>query len=112
LMAWRGGTPSMVISFGDCSGAFDICSGTASGALTSQITGTIPAADGFADSAVAGQAVTPGVNNYRIFVLGNGPDIRPPAGGTAGGPWTPAAVVEIAMQVDYPTHPRIPLPSH
>jgi hypothetical protein len=102
--AFTAGTPSMVISFADCSGAFDICSGSATGALSTQIQGTIPAADGFADAAVAGQAVTPGVNNYRIFVLGNGPDIRPPAGGTAVVPGTPATVLKIDMQVDFTIH--------
>src|SRR5262249_51186360 len=56
------------------------------------------------DSAVAGQVVTPGVNNYRIFVLGNGPDIRPPAGGTSVVPGTPASVLKIDMQVDYTAH--------
>src|SRR6185295_6031731 len=33
------GTPSMVISFADCSGAFDVCSGAATGAVTTNVGG-------------------------------------------------------------------------
>src|SRR5581483_4850133 len=99
--AFTSGTPSMVISFADCSGAFDICSGNATGGVTTNVGGTIPAADGIADAAVSGQAVTAGVNNFRIFVLGNGPDLRPPAGGTAVVPGTLASVLKVDMQIDY-----------
>src|SRR6185295_17849719 len=38
------GTPSMVISFADCSGAFDVCSGAATGAVTTNVGGNLPAA--------------------------------------------------------------------
>src|SRR5690242_15789837 len=105
--AFTSGTPSMVISFADCSGAFDICSGNATGGVTTNVGGTIPAADGIADAAVAGQAVTPGVNNYRVFVLGNGPDIRAAAGGTSIVPNTLASVLKIDMQIDYQAHAGI-----
>ena len=102
--AFTAGTPSMVISFADCSGAFDICSGSATGGVTTNVGGTIPAADGIADAAVAGQTVTAGVNNFRVFVLGNGPDLRPPAGGTSVVPGTLASVLKIDMQIDYQAH--------
>ncbi|HEV8482830.1 MAG TPA: hypothetical protein VGV87_04660, partial [Blastocatellia bacterium] len=73
-----GATPSMIISFADCSGAFDTCTAPAAG-----IGGIFPVANGFADVARAGLVVAAGVNNFRVFVIGNGPDIRPPTGGTA-----------------------------
>ena len=100
--AFTAGTPSMVISFADCSGAFDICSGIATGSVTTNVGGTLPAADGFADvsTATAGAAVA-GVNTYRIFALGNGPDIRPATGGTAVVPGTLASVLRLDMQIDY-----------
>ncbi|MFL6277303.1 MAG: hypothetical protein ACJ74G_19130, partial [Blastocatellia bacterium] len=102
--AFTSGTPSMVVSFADCSGAFDLCSGNTGGAVATNIGGTIPAADGFADPAVAGQTATAGVNVFRIFVEGNGPDLRPPAGGTAVVPGTLASVLQIDMQIDYTLH--------
>ncbi|MFL6213615.1 MAG: hypothetical protein ACJ74J_06930 [Blastocatellia bacterium] len=102
--AFTAGTPSMVISFADCSGAFDICSGNATGGFTTNVGGAIPAANGIADAAVTGQTVTPGVNNYRVFVLGNGPDIRQPAGGTSIVPNTLASVLKVDMQIDYQSH--------
>ncbi|MEW6131014.1 MAG: hypothetical protein AB1757_28545, partial [Acidobacteriota bacterium] len=110
------GTPSMIISFADCSGWTDICSGVTGfgigagkgqggqGAQGINVGGTIPTGNGIADAAVAGQAVTPGVNNFRIFALGNGPDLRPPAGGTAVVPGTPASVLKVDMQIDYTIH--------
>ena len=105
--AFTSGTPSMVISFADCSGAFDICSGNATGPVfpaDPNVGGTIPAADGFADPAVAGQTATAGVNVFRIFVEGNGPDLRPAQGGTAVVPGTLASVLQIDMQIDYTIH--------
>src|SRR5205085_389738 len=99
------GTPSMVISFADCSGAFDICSGRTGGAVATNVGGTLPAADGFADPAVAGGTVTPGVTVFRIFVEGDGPDLAPAAGGTAIVPGTPNGLLRIAgFQVDYTIH--------
>ncbi|MGQ0604336.1 MAG: hypothetical protein ACT4QE_21850, partial [Anaerolineales bacterium] len=64
-----GATPSMVVSFADNSGAFDLCS-----SQTMTATGTIPVPDNFADVALSGLTNTPGVNNFRVFVTGNGPD--------------------------------------
>ncbi|MEN3331761.1 MAG: hypothetical protein V7641_1126, partial [Blastocatellia bacterium] len=99
------GTPSMVISFADCSGAFDVCSGDTSGAVGTNVGGTLPVADGFADPAVAGAAVIASVNNYRIFVEGDGPELAPAAGGTAIVPGTPNGLLRIAgFQVDYTIH--------
>ena len=69
------GTPSMVISFADCSGAFDVCSGEATGAVTTNVGGNLPAADGIADVAATGLTLSAGVNNFRVFVQGNGPAI-------------------------------------
>ncbi len=46
-----GATPSMVVSFADCSGAFDTCTSPAPG-----VPGQIPVADGFADGPAAGVA--------------------------------------------------------
>jgi len=94
-----GATPSMIISFADCSGAFDTCSAPAVG-----VAGTLPVANGFADVAQAGLTLVPGVNNFRVFVIGNGPDIRPPTGGTAVVPGTPSTLLKIDMQIDYSAH--------
>jgi hypothetical protein len=69
-----GATPSMIISFSDTTGAFDLCTGVLSS--TFQVTGTLPVADGFADMAQSGLALEAGVNNFRAFVLGDGPDVR------------------------------------
>jgi hypothetical protein len=99
--AFPAGTPSMIISFADCSGAFDVCS---SPALGEGLPGTLPIADGFADVAANGLTRTAGVNNFRIFALGNGPDIRPAVGGTAIVPGTLGSVLKIDMQIDYTLH--------
>jgi hypothetical protein len=97
-----GPTPSMIISFADCSGGFDSCSSPAPG-----IPGILPVADGFADVARSGVTRIPGVNNFRIFALGNGPDIRPAIGGTAIVPGTPASVLKLDMQIDFTIHSGI-----
>lgn len=102
--AFPNGTPSMIISFADCSGAFDVCSGEATGGVTTNVGGTIPVADGFADVAANGLTRTAGVNNFRIFALGNGPDIRPAVSGTAIVPGTLASVLKVDMQIDYTMH--------
>ena len=98
--AFASGTPSMIISFADCSGATDICSGVTTATIPTNVGGTLPAPDGFADvsTSTAGAAVA-GVNVFRIFVLGNGPDIRPPASTVV--PGTLASVLKIDMQIDY-----------
>ena len=89
-----GPTPSMILSFADTTGAFDLCTGVLSS--TFQVTGTLPVADGFADVAQAGMTLQPGVNNFRAFVLGNGPDVR----GTLTGATT-ANTLKMDFQVDY-----------
>src|SRR5439155_553983 len=53
------GTPSMVISFADCSGLFDTCTSPGFG-----LSGTLPVADGFSDLSQAGLTRTPGVNIF------------------------------------------------
>ena len=95
-----GATPSMIISFADVSGKDapgsdlrDGCSGT------SPATGVIPVADGIADGAQAALTRTPGVNNFRVFALGTGPDIRGTAAGTDIGA-TAANTLQLEMQVD------------
>jgi hypothetical protein len=102
------GTPSMIISFADCSGAFDTCSGeTRTGPVFTTVAGTLPVADGFADVAANGLTRAPGVNNFRIMVLGIGPDIRPATGATAIVPGTPSGLLKIDMQIDYTLHSGI-----
>src|SRR6266404_382211 len=95
------GTPSMIISFADCSGLFDVCSGIATGSVTTNVGGILPVANGIADAAQAGLTLTPGVNNFRIFVQGNGPNLAPAAGGTAIVPGTPTGLLKVDMQVDF-----------
>ena len=97
-----GPTPSMIISFADCSGGFDSCSSPAP-----DIAGILPVADGIADVAQSGLTKIPGVNNFRVFALGNGPDIRPVTGGTALVPGTPASVLKVDMQIDFTIHSGI-----
>jgi hypothetical protein len=94
----------MIISFADCSGAFDVCSGNATGGVTVNVGGILPVADGFADVAQSGLTRTPGVNNFRIFAQGNGPDLAPPTGGTAIVPGTPSGLLKVDMQIDYTAH--------
>jgi hypothetical protein len=98
------GTPSMIISFADCSGAFDVCSGDATGSINTNVGGILPAADGFADVAQNGLTLTPGVNNFRIFAQGNGPNLAPLPSGTAIVPGTPTGLLQVAMQIDYTLH--------
>ena len=59
------GTPSMIISFADCSGAFDICSGEAGGSVQTNVGGILPIADGFADVAQAGLTGRPAPGRNR-----------------------------------------------
>lgn len=86
-------TPSMIVSFADTTGAFDLCTGVLSS--TFQVTGTLPVADGFADVAQSGLLLQAGVNNFRLFVLGTGPDVR---GILAGA--TPTNTLQMDFQVD------------
>jgi hypothetical protein len=100
--ATLGSTPSMIISFADCSGGFDSCSSPASG-----IPGVLPVGDGFADAAQSGLTKIPGVNNFRLFVLGNGPDLRPAISGTSIVLGTPASLLKLDMQIDFTIHSGI-----
>jgi len=79
-----GPTPSMVISFADVVGVH-----TPSAALS------VP--DGFADAAGPG-AATPGVNNFRAFALGSGPD---PRGTNIPVFGTPSDTLKTDFQIDY-----------
>lgn len=97
-----GVTPSMVVSFADCSGGASACTAPAAG-----ISGVIPVGDGFADPAQAGVSRVAGVNNFRLFVLGNGPDLRPGAGGSSVVPQTPSSLLKVDMQIDYTLHSGI-----
>src|SRR5262249_4681403 len=92
----------MVISFADCSGLFDACT-----SLGGIVNGILPIADGFADPAASGVTATAGVNVFRIFVLGNGPDIRSTGQVQSVVPNTPATVLKIDMQIDYTIHSGI-----
>ncbi len=83
-----GPTPSMIISFRDY-------------APPTATPSAVPVSDGFADSQVAGAAVVAGVNNFRVFVYGNGPDLRT-AAGTASPVWgTVADTLKLDMQIDF-----------
>ncbi|HSE21598.1 MAG TPA: Calx-beta domain-containing protein [Pyrinomonadaceae bacterium] len=87
-----GATPSMVIAFSDARGQFDACSG---GAFA--VGGAIPVADGISDP-VSGSIFQPGVNNFRVFALGNGPDLTATAASTLG---VIATTLKVDMQIDY-----------
>lgn len=101
-----GPTPSMIISFADTSGASDVCSAPPGSytivkpgpiTVTLPFTGSLPIGDGFADSAHSGLQSQPGVNNFRVFALGSGPDIRS-ASSTIGA--TPGNTLKLDFQVD------------
>src|SRR5262245_602634 len=105
------GLPSMVISFAACSGAFDTCSGITVGAVTTNVGGIIPVGNGIADvqPVTAGTipALTPGVNNFRLFVQGDGPDVtgRVVANAAISGATATNTIAPIAgFQVDFSTH--------
>ena len=85
-----GPTPAMVISFADARGAFDLCTSPLAGTP-----GSLPVADGIADAAEAGLTLVPGVNNFRVFALGTGPDVR---GHIAGA--TASNTLQVDFQVD------------
>lgn len=85
-----GPTPSMIISLADTTGAFDSCTSPLTGEP-----GSLPVADGVADAALAGLTREAGVNNFRAFVLGTGPDVR---GQLAGS--TISDTLKIDFQID------------
>ena len=95
-----GPTPSMIISFADRTGALDRCSSP--DFTNPALPGVIPVADGIADVAQAGQTLVPGVNNFRVFALGTGPDIRPVAPLTS--PIATSSDLKVDMPIDFSIH--------
>jgi hypothetical protein len=91
------GTPSMVISFSDASGAFESCSGLPDFGIVGQI----PIGNGFADPIVGGVVAVPGVNNFRAYVLGNGPDLRSGASPVFG---SASETLKLDLQIDFTAH--------
>src|SRR5262249_13934948 len=121
-----GATPTMIIRFADVVGASRACTlpqNPITGAPVGGL-GGLPIGDGFADPATTGiplavppappgsgiATLTPGVNNFRLFVEGNGPDIRRTSGAAAIGATT-ANTLRIAdgvgFQVDATIHSGI-----
>ncbi len=84
-----GPTPSMIVSLADCSGAFDGCFLA------------LPAPNGMAEPAAAGLTLAPGVNNFRVFALGDGPDLRGAPGSSSPVFGTAADTLRLSFQVDY-----------
>jgi hypothetical protein len=80
-----GATPSMVISFVDFNG------------LVGPLPQEQPLPDGHAD-AVDSSEIVPGVNNYRAFALGNGPDLRSPTSKVFG---SADNTLKLDLQIDY-----------
>jgi hypothetical protein len=103
-------TPSMVISFADCAGGVDACSGLVgatfvtperSGFGQPPPAGILPVADGIADVAAPGLTLSAGVNNFRAFVLGDGPDMRLPVGVPSPVFGNVDNTQSVSFQVDY-----------
>jgi hypothetical protein len=101
-----GPTPSMIISFADTSGGTDVCSAPPGAytiiqpgpiTVTVPFTGSLPIGDGFADAIQNGLQSEPGVNNFRVFALGSGPDIRSASSAIGA---TSANTLQLAFQVD------------
>jgi len=86
-----GPTPSMIIAFSDARGQFDVCSAPAG------VAGAIPIADGISDP-VSGTTFQPGLNNFRVFALGNGPDLDATVKSTLG---VLDTTLKVDMQIDY-----------
>jgi hypothetical protein len=84
-MGKLGPTPAMIISFADALGGTNNCNP----ALT--------APDGIADVIVKKQTVTPGFNNFQVFVMGTGPDRR----GAYAAMGVKSNTQKIDMQIDY-----------
>lgn len=82
-----GATPSMIVSFADTIGEFSNDP-------------KVVVTDGFADAIAGTEPATPGVNNFRAFVLGNGPDRRA-ASGDSPVFGTLANTLKLSLQVDY-----------
>jgi hypothetical protein len=77
-----GSTPSMIINFADYSPA---------------AAGELPTADGFADVNRAGSTLTPGVNNFHVFALGDGPERR----GRTSTFGSRSSTTKVRMQIDH-----------
>src|SRR5437868_14257137 len=73
-----GATPSMIIRFADVVGSFAACSIPQNPVTGQPIAGVVglPIGNGIADAAVAGVAGTPGGDKFRVFALGDGPELR------------------------------------
>ncbi len=89
-----GPAPSMIISFADCLGGFDPCTGGGG-------TGSLPIADGIADVAAPNLTLAAGINNFRVFALGDGPDLRQPTGFVSPVFGTVDSTQRMQFQVDY-----------
>jgi hypothetical protein len=97
--AFAAGLPAMVISFADCGGAFDLCTApNPGGPAQFGGVGTIPVPNGFADGPTASVAAVAGVNNFRVFVLGNGPVIPVPSSIVT------STTLKVDMFVDWTAH--------
>lgn len=83
-----GATPSMIISFTDAFGHF-----------TAPPNVEVP--DGFADVAVAATPLQAGINNFRAFALGTGPDRRTAPGTASPVFGTTANTQKVDFQVDF-----------
>lgn len=94
------GTPAMIVSFADASGAFDACTGFPEFGIPGQL----PIGNGFADPLVAGAAIVPGVNNFRAFVLGNGPDLRAVAPATNAVFGNNLETLKLELAIDFTIH--------
>jgi hypothetical protein len=79
-----GPTPSMIISFADYQPA---------------AAGQLPQPSGFAGVAAQGLTLSPGVNNFRAFVVGTGPDPRATAPSPVFG--TTSNTQKVDFQVDF-----------
>ena len=88
------GMPSMIISFADTSGASDTCTSPAPG-----FGGSLPTANGIADVAQAGLTLAAGVNNFRVFAYGTGPDPRTSSPNSVKG--STADTQKLDFQIDY-----------
>lgn len=99
------GTPSMVVSFADCTGAFDSCSGLPEVGIA----GILPIGNGIADSAIPGAAVVPGVNNFRAYVLGHGPDLRVAAPASSAVWGNTEETLKLDLAIDFTIHAGLAL---
>src|SRR5262249_60701839 len=89
------------VSVAGRSGLLDGRSGAGAGSVCTNGGRILPIAYGFGDVGQNGVTRIPGVNNFRIFVQGNGPNLAPPAGGTGVVPGTPSTLLKVDMQIDY-----------